>query len=81
MSKIVMCAAVSALLLGCGATSTEVALGDAVLVSVDKTPSGAGRVQVSVGTGSCRSTEVAFSWAGSGKRAQSLVVRSSGEEC
>ncbi len=78
MAKLVVCGAVSALLLGCGATSTEVTLGDSIVVGVDSAPSGATLVQVNVGSGTCRSTTVAVSWGG-GKKA-SFLARSGGNE-
>jgi hypothetical protein len=64
MPKLVVCGAVSALLLGCGATSTEVTFGDSMVVGVDNAPSGATLVQVKVGSGACRGTKVAVSWGG-----------------
>jgi hypothetical protein len=78
MPKLVVWGAVSALLLGCGATSTEVTLGDSIVVGVDNAPSGATLVQVRVGTNPCRVTKVAVSWGGDG--APSFLARSGGKE-
>jgi hypothetical protein len=61
MTKLVLCGAVAALLLGCGRTSTEVAFGDAVVFGVDNAPSGATLVRVSVDA-TCHRTKVALAW-------------------
>jgi hypothetical protein len=78
MPKLVVWGAVSALLLGCGATSTEVTIGDSVVVGVDNAPSGATLVQVKFGAHRCHRTKVAFAWGGEG--APSFVARS-GQTC
>jgi hypothetical protein len=74
MPKLVVWGAVSALLLGCGATSTEVTLGDSVVVGVDNAPSGA-VVQVKLGAHRCHRAKVAFTWGGEG--APTFVARGS----
>lgn len=78
MTKLVVWGGVSALLLGCGATSTQVTVGDSIVVGVDNAPSGATFVRVKVGARTCHPTTVAVAWGGDS--APSFVARSGGAE-
>ncbi len=64
MQKIATLGAVSALLLGCSGSSTEIVLGDSFSLRVDEAPSGRTFVAMKLGLRACRPAKVGVVWGG-----------------
>jgi hypothetical protein len=79
MQKITTFGALCVLLLGCGGSSTEILLGDAVAVGVDEAPSGRRLVEVKIGLRACRPAKVAVAWGGPGPT--TIVAHRAREAC
>jgi hypothetical protein len=79
MQKITTFGALCVLLLGCGGSSTEILLGNAVALGVHEAPSGRRLVEVKIGLRACRPAKVAIAWGGPGPT--SIVAHRTVEAC